>query len=66
MDGTGGYYAERNKSIREKQLYDFTQMSNLRNKTEDHRGREEKIKQDEIREGDNHKRLNHRKQTEGC
>ena len=39
-------------------------MWNLKNKTEEHRGREGKIKQDEIRET-NHKRLNHRKQTEG-
>ena len=39
-------------AIRERQLYDLTHMWNLRNKTEDHRGREEKIKQDEIREGD--------------
>ena len=39
---------------------------NLRNKTEDHRRRGEKIKQDEIREGDKLKEtLNHRKQTEG-
>ena len=30
----------------------FFHMWNLRNKTEDHRAREEKIKQDEIREGD--------------
>ena len=33
-------------------------MWDLRNKTEDHGGRQEKIKQDEIREGDNrNKRL---------
>ena len=51
MDGTRGYYAKQNKSIRERQLsYDFTHKWNLRNKTEDHRGREEKIKQDKIRE----------------
>jgi len=31
-DGTGGYYAERNKSIRERQLsYGSTHMSNVRN-----------------------------------
>ena len=53
MDRTRGYYAKRNKSIRERQLsYDFTHMWNLRNKTEDHRRREEKIKQDETREGE--------------
>ena len=53
MDGTRGYYAEGNKSIRERQLsYDLTDMWNVRNKTEDHRGIEEKITQDETREGD--------------
>ena len=53
MDGTRGYYAKQNKSIRERQLsYDVTHMWNLRSKTNDHREREEKIKQDEIREGD--------------
>ena len=53
MDGTRGYYAKRNKSIRERRLpYDLTDMRNLRNKAEDHRGREEKMKQDETREGD--------------
>ena len=45
VDRTGGYYAEQSKSIRERQLsYDLTPMWNLRNKTEDHRGREEKNK----------------------
>ena len=40
-------------------------MWNLKNKTEDHRGREENVKQDEIREGDKpEETLNHRKQTE--
>ena len=52
MDGIRGYYAKRNKSIREEQLYDLTDMRKLRNKTEDHRGREGKMKQDETREGD--------------
>ena len=53
MDGTRGYYAKQNKSIRERQLsYGFTYMWNLRNKTEDHKGEEEKIKQDKIREED--------------
>ena len=38
----------------------------MRNKTEDNWGREEKIKQDKIREGDKpSETLNHRKQTEG-
>ena len=53
MDGTGGYNAKCNKSIRERQLsYEFSHMWNLRNNTEDHRGREEKMKQDETGEGD--------------
>ena len=36
----------------EKELFDFTHMWNLRNKTEDHRGRKGEIQQEEIREGD--------------
>ena len=53
MDRTGAYDAKQNKSIGERQLSnDFIYMWNLRNKIEDHRGREEKIKQDEIRETD--------------
>ena len=44
MNGTRGYYAERNKSIRERQIpYDFTPMWNLRNKTDEHGEREGKI-----------------------
>ena len=58
MDGTTGYYSKQNKSVRERQVpHDLTHMWNLRNKTEDHRGRERKIKQDEIREEINHKKL---------
>ena len=34
------------------QLHHLTHIWNLRSKTEDHRRREEKIKQEEIREGD--------------
>ena len=53
MDGTTGYYATQNKSVRERQLlYDFIHTWNLRNKTNEHRGREGKIKQDKIGEGD--------------
>ena len=53
VDGTTGYYAKRNKSVRERQLsHDLTDMWNLRNKTEDHREEREKMKQDETREGD--------------
>ena len=41
VDGTGGYYAKWNKSVRESQIsYIFTHMWNLRNLTEDHGGRE--------------------------
>ena len=40
VDGTRGYYAKQNKSIKERQLsYDLTDMWNLRNKVEDHRAR---------------------------
>ena len=44
VDRARGYYAKRNKSIRKRQLYDLTHMWNLRNKREDHRGMEGKIK----------------------
>ena len=51
MVGTGGYHAEQNKSIRERQLsYDFTHKKNMRNCIKDHRGREGKTKWEEIRE----------------
>ena len=51
--GTRGYYAKINRSITERQLpYDLTDVWKLRNKTEDHRGREEKIKKDKIRGGE--------------
>ena len=51
MDGTRGYYAKQSKLVRKRQLSsDLTDMRNLRNKTEDHRGREGKMKQDETRE----------------
>ena len=40
MDGARVYYAKRNKSVRERQLYDFTHMWNLGNKTDGHTGRE--------------------------
>ena len=44
---------KQSKSIREGQLsYGLTPMWNLRNKTEDHRGREEKNKTIKIRERD--------------
>ena len=53
MEETGGDYAKWNKSSRERQSsYGFTHMWNIRNSTEDHRRREGKIKQVEIREGD--------------
>ena len=44
---------KQNKSIRERQVsYDLTDVRNLRNKTEDHKGREGKMKQNETREGE--------------
>ena len=66
IEGTRGYCAKRNKSVRERQLsYDLTNIQNLIKK--DHKGREGKTKQDEIIEG--HKPegiLKSRKQTEDC
>ena len=38
-DGTRVYYIKWNKSGRERQIYDFTYMWNIRNKTEEHMGR---------------------------
>ena len=57
--GTRGYYVKQNKSIRERQLsHDLTDMRNLRNKTEDHRGREGKMKNKMKPEREtNHKRI---------
>ena len=40
MDGARVYYAKWNKSVRERQIYDFAHMWNLRNQTYEHRGRE--------------------------
>ena len=55
MDGTRVYNAKWNKSARERQIpYDFTYTWNLRNKTDEHRRKEEKIKRE--REA-NYKRL---------
>ena len=56
MDETTGYYAKQ-VSQSEKDNYMISLMWNLRNKTEEGRGREGKIKQDEIREGDKPRRL---------
>lgn len=51
--GAGGYYAEGNKSMRERQRsYAFTPMWHIRNREEDHRGREGKIEWEVIREGE--------------
>ena len=53
MDGTGGYYAEQNKSTREIQLSNgFTHVWNLRGEKQDHKGWEWKIKQYKLRKGD--------------
>ena len=44
VDGTGGYYATWNESVRGRQKsYDFTHMRTLRDKTDEHKGRETKI-----------------------
>ena len=41
------YYAKINKSIRERQkAYDFIHMWNLRNKTDEHRGKEKELKRE--------------------
>ena len=41
-DGTGGYYAKRNESEKDK-YHDFTHMRTLRYKTDKHKVREAKI-----------------------
>ena len=44
VDGTGGYYAKWNYSVRERQKsYDFTHIRTLRDKTDEDKGRETKI-----------------------
>ena len=66
MDGTRGYYAKRNKSIRERQLsYGFTHMWKIRNRAVEHRRREGKLSGKKSERETNHETLNHRK-TEGC
>ena len=52
MEGTRGYCAKQNKSVREKQLHNLTHVWNLRNKTKDHMRLGWEIKYDKIREGD--------------
>ena len=43
MDGAKEYTAKWNKSVRERQTpYDFTQMWNLRNKTNEQKGKKER------------------------
>ena len=59
MDGTRGYYAKQNKSVRERQIpYDFIHMWNLRNKTDEHRWKKERERQT-IKQT-----LNYKEQTE--
>ena len=49
MDEARMYYAEQNKSIRERQTsYDFIHMWNLRNKTDEHVGQEKKEREKQI------------------
>ena len=58
MDGNRGYYAEGNKSIRERQLsYELPDMWKLRDKVGVWGIGKEKMKQDGIRRETNHKRL---------
>ena len=52
MELEGIMLSEISQSEKEKLSYDLADMWNLRNKAEDHRGREEKMKQDETKEGD--------------
>ena len=42
MDETKMYYAKQNKSVRERQPHDFTNMCNLGNETDEHRERGKK------------------------
>ena len=59
MDGTRGYYAKQNKrEDRERQLsYGFTNMWNISNRAEDHRGREGKLNGKKSERETNHERL---------
>ena len=57
MEETRGYYAKRIKLIRERQpSYDLTHRWNLRNKTEEHRGREGKLNKTKSERETKHKR----------
>ena len=52
MDGTRMHYAKQNKSGKERQIsYDVTHIWNLRNKTDEHRRREEEIRKTERERG---------------
>ena len=68
MDGTRGYYAERNKSIREKQLsFELPDMRKLRGNVGGLGGREGKDETRWDQEGDKpYETLDLTKQTEGC
>ena len=55
-----GYMLSKISQSEKDNYHDLADSWNLRDKTEDHRRREEKIKQDEIKEGDKH-----REKTEG-
>ena len=56
MDGTGRDYVKWNKSSREKQLYGFNHMWNIRNSVEDHRGREGKLNGKKLERETSHER----------
>ena len=42
VDGTRMYCAKQNYSVRERQMYAFTQMWNLKNKTDEHMVKDKK------------------------
>ena len=64
MNGTGEYYAEWSKSIREGQsLYGFTHTGSIKNSERDHRGKERNEWEKLERVKKHEKTLNSRKRT---
>ena len=55
VDGTGGYYAERSKSIGEGQTYSLIHSGNIKNSERDYRRKDNN--EWEISEGDRNERL---------
>ena len=65
MDGTKEYYAKGNKSVSERQIsYHFTHKWNLRNKTNEQRGK--KRKRSKPRNSPNYREKPDGCQREGC